>query len=140
MASVKFTNSCGFDSKSDSKRPRKEGSGIEIYEFIDRVDGRGHYLRCSFSAQTIAEANNIIASLYKDKIIDDHIVHAYSRDKDEKHDTNFFSIHAVLHVCSRDFDFKFFRSRLPQATLKLSFYPDKEYPWTKTEVLQVGQV
>ena len=121
-----------------SSRPQTK-TRYSLPKYITKVDGKGHYLRFVFSADSLEKANDVLASLYKESIIDGSFVHAYSRHNTEK-GCDYVSVHGVAHVVSRDYDFFYFRKRLPKASFKLTRYPDREYNTTTKEVLEVGTV
>ena len=121
-----------------SSRPQKK-TRYSLPKYITRLDGKGHYLRFVFSADSLEKANDVLAALYKESIIDSSYVHAYTRHNTEK-GVDYVSVHGVAHVVSRDFDFFYFRKRLPKASFKLTRYPDREYNTSTKEVLEVGAV
>lgn len=121
-----------------SSRPSKKAR-FTLPKYITKFDGKGYYLRFVFSADTVEKANDILASLYKESIIDGSFVHAYSRSNKEKH-YEYVAVHGIAHVVSRDYDFDFFRKRLPKASFKLTKYPDREYSTVSKEVLESGVV
>ena len=125
--------------KKTTKAPRVNRN----HKFINKVDGFGKYMRFAFTAETLDQANSILAKLHTDKIIDSVYTHAYSRNKAGKPG---YAIHGVAHVCSSDYDFDFLRPRLPRVFFRLSFYPDgpvqtqspKNQPQTSVQCLQEG--
>ena len=121
-----------------SSRPQKK-TRYSLPKYITKVDGKGHYLRFVFSADSLEKANDVLAALYKESIIDSSYVHAYTRHNTEK-GVDYVSVHGVAHVVSRDYDFFFFRKRLPKASFKLTRYPDREYNTSTKEVLATGTV
>lgn len=121
----------GETKKGVGKKTRNNSSQ---YKFINRIDGLGQYMRFAFYAQTLEEANNLLCGLHSDKIIDNCYSHAYSRTRGGK---PAYAVHGFAHLTSRDFDFKFLRTRLPHASLRVSFYPEATYPKKESvEVLQ----
>ena len=145
MASLIETGSFLDSDKSvepSTKRSRKSISKNPKY--INRIDGKGCYLRFSMSFATIETASSFIGSLYEDKLIDDHYCHLYNRNKTTQglpDAGNKCVLHCVLHVVSRDYDFQFWRKRLPKAHFKISLYPDDTYKTViNKEVIQTGQV
>ena len=107
------------------------------YKFINRIDGEGMYARFAFFAKTLDEANNILSSMYSNKIFDNIFSHAYTRTGQRQG----FSIHGVAHCVRKDYDFFYLRKNFPQAFVRCSFYPDgPQQKKQSTEVLQEGVV
>lgn len=110
---------------SSASKTSKKSKPSSQFKFINRVDGFGQYARFAFSCKTLEEGNSVLSSMHTDKIFDNFISHAYSRNKDGQ---MFYVIHVVAHLCSRDFDFNFLRKRIPKASLHVTVYPDASYP------------
>lgn len=107
-----------------SKTSKKSKSSSQ-FKFINRIDGFGQYARFAFSCKTLEEGNNTLASLHADKIFDNFLSHAYSRNKDGQ---TYYVVHVVAHLSSRDYNFDFLRKKLPKASLHVTIYPDASYP------------
>lgn len=121
-------------------KPTKRGkfSNNSQYKFLQRVDGFGQYARIIFYADTLEQANSTISQLHSDKVFDNFLTHAYTKRRDGKET---ICVHGIYHLVSRDYDHNFLRSKLPKASISVSFYPEASYPQTKkqaTEVLQEG--
>ena len=124
-------SSCNTDSKPKNKRPREVNP--RHLQYINKLDGKGYYLRFSMSAPYIEDIDHELHTLYEDKIIDASYIHAYNRfvrtrdGKPNEIDEKKSVCHGILHVVSRDYDFNFWRERLPKARFKISTYPDDSY-------------
>lgn len=119
-----------------TKRSRK--STPKNPKYINRIDGKGCYLRFSMSCASSEAASAFISSLYEDRLIDDSYCHLFFKTRDGQ---SKYVLHAVVHVVSRDYDFNFWRKKIPSAHFKLSIYPDDTYKYnTNKEVVQAGQI
>ena len=116
------------DADCEPKGKRARGITPSHLEYINKVDGKGYYLRFSMSAPYIEDCNLVLVCLYKDQIIDASYAHVYNRPpSDRTSDEKRVVLHAIVHVVSRDYDFNFWRNRLPQARFRISTYPDDSY-------------
>lgn len=141
MSSVESDVLCASNHEPATKRQKR--SDVKLPRYINRLDGKGFYLRFALRAKNIEEVSDLVSSLYKDRLIDDSYVHVYSREtgNNEGISSVYVSAHGLFHVVSRDYDFNFFRKRIPGASFKTSTYPDKEYPRTiQKETLQMGSI
>lgn len=132
---------CSSNQEPVTKRQKR--SDVKLPRYINRMDGKGFYLRFALRAKNIEEVSDLAASLYKDRIIDDSFIHVYNREtsSSEGIQSVFVVAHGLFHVTSRDYDFNFLRKKIPGASFKTSTYPDREYPRiTQKEILQVGSV
>lgn len=127
---------CVLGSDCNKKGATKRTKNSTPYKFISRIDGEGMYARFAFFAKTLDEANNILNTLYTNKIFDNIFSHAYTRSGKRQG----FSIHGVAHCVRKDYDFFYLRKNFPQAFVRCSFYPDGPQSQKKqsTEVLQEG--
>lgn len=111
---------------NNQKAPKRaKTSTSSSYRFLQRIDGFGQYARIIFYAESLDEANSIIAKLHGDKIFDNFLSHAYHKRKDGRER---ICVHGIFHLVSRDYDIKFLRSKLPKASISVSFYPEASYP------------
>ena len=134
------TTSVAFDKTVEPAPKRARKTSPKLPKYINKYDGKGNYIRFSIRTKNLEEANNLLSSLYKDNLLDDSFAHAYSRSNTTG--DAFISLHVVGHVTSRDYDFFFWRKKLPNAHFKISVYPDDSYPRAAVsrEVVQSGTV
>lgn len=128
--------------QNESTTKRRKKSGVVLPKYINRIDGRGWYLRFAFNAENIQSVSDLVESLYKANLIDYSYVHVYSKLSLQSGIPARVVAHGIAHVVSRDYDFQFWRAKLPKVSFKLSTYPDNSYPKQNetTEVLQTGVI
>lgn len=128
--------------QNESTPKRRKKSGAVLPKYINRIDGRGWYLRFAFTAKDIQSVSDLVESLYKANLIDYSYVHVYSKLSVESGLPARVVAHGIAHVVSRDYDFQFWRAKLPKVSFKISTYPDNSYPKQNetTEVLQTGVI
>lgn len=132
------------------KKTTKSRKTPNLFKHINAFDAfKSYYVRFAFSAPSLEQINSIFDSLYKEKVIDWSYVHAYKKERFDGYKNNtYYVAHGLARSTDeKKFGFNFFRSRLPKACIKTSFYPEGTYPKmqkpvqiTETKVEAEGEV
>lgn len=105
---------------------------INVWKRLDVADNgnKYRYVRFKFVCPSFNDANQIIESLYSEKVIDWSYVSAQEiRIADEEGGKDFISVHGILRVENyTTYDWKWFRGRWPHAFFKFGYYPENSYP------------
>lgn len=120
--------------KKTTKKPRftvnpKKSSAWKRLDVADNGN-KYRYVRFKFVCPSFNDANQIIDSLYNEKVIDWSYVSAQEiRTADEQGGKDFISVHGILRVENYTaYDWKWFRGRWPHAYFKYGYYPENSYP------------
>ena len=121
-----------------TKTTKKKRVSPVPFKYINLVGtNKSHYIRFAFREKTMTEVNEAIEKLYNDNIVDWSYCHVYEK-KDNAGNTS-FAAHGLLRATKPEYNWYFFKSRLPKACLRTSFYPEGTYNTNGTQITTLAE-